>query len=128
MKAKHTMGPFRFVQADTWPYTLAIYAGDHALIAAPLPAHSSRDRSLAEAIACHHFPADEREHAAGMNEQMIANFRLWAAAPDLKSAALSAVDQLQPLYDAMKGGAAREVIGDVLREMRAAIALAEQSN
>jgi hypothetical protein len=61
----------------------------------------------------------------GLTEaQALANARLIAAAPNLKSAAISAVDQLQPLYDAMKGGAAREVIGDVLREMRAALSKA----
>jgi hypothetical protein len=44
---------------------------------------------VSDAISAVNFSKDERDHAAGMNAEMIANFRLWAAAPALLDACIA---------------------------------------
>lgn len=118
--SKHTPGPFRFVQASRWPFELSIYATnpDGPLISVPMPAHTSSDMTQEEALSAINFPKKDREEAAAMNAEMVANFHLWSAAPDLLEACKAAEKWLD-------GWASAEPYLTVIRE---AIAKAEGSS
>lgn len=80
----HTPGPLQVRMDSRWPFDiLTVDAGGSEVFRRRLPAHSSSDRTAADAVAGVHLPVQHRGEWAAENSRAVADEVLRAVAPDM---------------------------------------------
>lgn len=87
MTTKHTPGPMTVKQDEAWPFDIRIIAPDgREVLNWNLSCHTSKDKTIDDAMTARHWPPEEREEVRALNAEQLATAHLFAAAPDLLAA------------------------------------------